>query len=122
MDDYKSLVEKTIKPRIGSLPLQAVTGGRLNAFYADLLKSGRRDGRGGLSPATVRYVHAVLRKAFSDAVRWNQLTRNVADAADPPRPSKPQIRTWTLAKCERSCVTSSRIASTRRTSSRPQRG
>ena len=46
MDDYKSLVEKTIKPRIGSLPLQAVTGGRLNAFYADLLKSGRRDGRG----------------------------------------------------------------------------
>jgi integrase len=91
---YKSLVEKTIKPKLGSLPLQSVTAARLNAFYADLLKSGRRDGRGGLSPATVRYVHAVIRKAFSDAVRWNQLTRNVADAADPPRPSSPPIKTW----------------------------
>lgn len=91
---YESMVEKHVKPRLGSLPLQSVTAGRLNGFYAELLASGRRDGGGGLSPATVRYVHAVIRKALSDAVRWNQLPRNVADAADPPRPSRPQIRTW----------------------------
>jgi integrase len=91
---YESLVEKHIKPKLGSLPLQGVTAGRLNSFYAELLASGRKDGKGGLSPATVRYIHAVLRKAFSDALRWNLLTRNVADAADPPRVARPQIKTW----------------------------
>lgn len=91
---YASLVETQIKPRLGSLALQSITATRLNAMYADLLASGRRDGKGGLSPATVRYVHAVIRKALADAVRRNQLTRNVADAADAPRQTRPAIRTW----------------------------
>jgi integrase len=91
---YETLVRVHVKPKLGSLPLQVVTPGRLNAFYGELLAGGRRDGK-GLSPATVRYVHAVIRKALSDAVRWNLLTRNVADAADPPRVSRSPIRTWT---------------------------
>lgn len=91
---YSSLVETQIKPRLGSLPLQSITATRLNAMYGELLASGRRDGKGGLSPATVRYVHAVIRKALADAVRRNQLTRNVADAADAPRQVRTQIRTW----------------------------
>ena len=64
------------------------TGGRQSGRSAGCFRSG------GLSPATVRYVHAVLRKALADAVRRNQLTRNVADAADAPRQTRPQIRTW----------------------------
>lgn len=91
---YESIVQTQIAPRIGSLPLQSVTAARLNAFYADLLATGRRDGKGGLSPATVRYAHAIMRKALGDAVRWNLLTRNAADAADPPRQTRTQIRTW----------------------------
>ena len=38
----------------------------------------------GLKPRTVRYVHTILHAALKDAVRWNRLARNVADAADPP--------------------------------------
>lgn len=91
---YASIVETQIKPRVGSLPLPSITATRLNAMYGELLASGRRDGKGGLSPATVRYVHAVIRKALADAVRRNQLTRNVADAADAPRQARTQIRTW----------------------------
>ena len=49
---------------------------------------------GGLSPSTVRYVHAVIRKALGDAVRWNLVARNVADAADPPRQKRTQMQTW----------------------------
>ena len=45
--------------------IAADTGAHLNALYSDLLASGRRDGKGGLSPATVRYVHAVIRKALA---------------------------------------------------------
>lgn len=45
------------------------------------------DSGGGLSPRTVRYIHTILHRAFRDAVRWGQLVRNPADAADPPRAS-----------------------------------
>jgi integrase len=38
----------------------------------------------GLSNRTVRYVHTILHAALRDALRWNRVTRNVADAATPP--------------------------------------
>jgi integrase len=38
----------------------------------------------GLSPRSVRYVHSILHAALRDAVRWNRVARNVADAANPP--------------------------------------
>jgi hypothetical protein len=64
---YRTMVERHIKPNLGSLPLQNVTAARLNALYAALLRSGRKDGKGGLSSSSVRYLHAVVRKALSDA-------------------------------------------------------
>ena len=51
---YEMHVTKHIVPRIGGVPLLSVSAGHLNAFYADLLANGRRNGAGGLSPATVR--------------------------------------------------------------------
>lgn len=62
---YETLIERHLKPRLGSLPLQNLTAARLNALYAHLLSSGRKDGKGGLAPASVRYLHAVIRKALS---------------------------------------------------------
>jgi integrase len=38
----------------------------------------------------------VLRKALADAVRWNLIPRNPADAADPPRVVRPAMQTWSL--------------------------
>lgn len=49
------------------------------------MEQGRADGKGGLSPKSVRNVHVVLRKALGDAVKWNNLPRNVAAFADPPK-------------------------------------
>jgi integrase len=88
------LVDKHISPRIGSTPLQKLNAPQLNAMYADMLKSGRRNGKGGLSVRTVRYAHTVVRKALSDAVGWNLITRNVADAAQPPEKQKTTKETW----------------------------
>jgi integrase len=76
------------------MPLRSITPATLNTMYADMLANGRKDGKGGLSSATVRYVHSVIRRALKDAQRWNLVTRNVADAADPPRIVRAQIRTW----------------------------
>ena len=37
----------------------------------------------GLS-RTVRYIHSIIHAALKDAMRWNRVARNVADAATPP--------------------------------------
>lgn len=44
----------------------------------------RRSTPAGLKPRTVRYVHTILHAAFKDAMRWNRVARNVANAATPP--------------------------------------
>lgn len=38
----------------------------------------------GLSPRMVLYVHSIVHAALKDAMRWNRVARNVADAATPP--------------------------------------
>ena len=52
----------------------------------------------GLNPRTVRYVHSILHAAMKDAMRWNRVARNVADAATPPpvgSTRRGQRTTWT---------------------------
>jgi integrase len=73
----------------------------LNTAYGEMIESGRCDGTGGLSPRSVRYCHAVIRHALADAVRWNLLVRNVADAANSPRPVRKAHATWSAAELRR---------------------
>jgi integrase len=79
--------------------LRRIDAGMLNGLYADLLANGKQsNGGGGLSPRSVRYVHTIVHRAFRDAVRWGRITRNPADAADPPRAAataRPTMTTWT---------------------------
>jgi integrase len=98
---YKGLVDKQIVPRIGHVKVQKLTAPALNRMYAEMLEKGRRDGKGGLSPRTVRYCHTVMRKALKDAVGWNVVPRNVADSAQPPKKAKPSKKTWTADEIRR---------------------
>jgi len=91
---YDMHVTKHIEPRLGGVALLGLGAGHLNAFYADLLTDGRRTGPGGLSPSSVRRVHATLHKALADAVRWGRLARNPADQADPPRAVAAEMSVW----------------------------
>lgn len=82
---------------IGGVQLQALDPAHLTRLYGDLLVAGRRDGRGGLSPRTVRYVATILGSALDDAMRWGRVRRNVARLADVPTPSAsrpPEMKTW----------------------------
>lgn len=96
-DSYRRTIELHVQPHIGSTQLQRLAPGQLNSLYAMLLTEGRADGRGGLSPRSVRYVHAIIHRALNDAVRWNRLARNPATAAEPPRADRDAlaITTWT---------------------------
>ncbi|MGD9935201.1 MAG: tyrosine-type recombinase/integrase [Dehalococcoidia bacterium] len=97
---YRTIAEVHIIPRVGNVPLQRLTAAQLNTMYADLLASGRvgrtKDGaeRGPLAPRTVQYVHAVIRKALGDGVKWQDLARNVAQQANPPRQSPREMSVW----------------------------
>jgi integrase len=102
-DSYARNVHLHIVPELGPIPLQSLTPARLNEFYASLRSNGRRDGRGGLAPKTVRYVHGIIRKALADAARWSLVQRNVADHADPPtiRSMAHEMKTWTANELAR---------------------
>ncbi len=85
---YSANVRLLVVPAIGSIRLQGLTPGMLNALYADLATERVVNGkaRRSLSTRTIRYIHATLRKALSDAVSWDLITRNPADRATrPPR-------------------------------------
>ncbi len=97
-NSYVQHVDCHVVPFIGSVKLQKVTGATLNGLYARLAETGRKNGKRGLSPATVHHVHSCLHRAFRDAVRWGYLQRNPADAADPPRQrgtERREMKTWT---------------------------
>ncbi len=64
--------------------LQKLSGSQINALYAKLAETGKKDGKSGLSPLSIRHVHACLHRACKDAVRWGRLARNPVEAADPP--------------------------------------
>ena len=97
--DYRHLIERHVKPNIGGLRLQAVRPGQITKLYRDLITTGGRHGT-GLSPRTVSYVHAVLRKAFADAVLVEQvIPSNPVERAKRPRrrPAEPGD-VWTAAQ------------------------
>jgi integrase len=92
---YEQLVRLHILPSLGALPLQKLQPAHLQAFYAEKLKGGRADGNaGGLAPRTVRYLHAIIREALDQGVKWQTVARNAADATEPPRAERPHIATW----------------------------
>jgi integrase len=82
---------------LGRCVLQDVTPTDLNALYRTLMAGS--PGRRPLSARSVIYIAAILHRALRDAVRWQALIRNPADAADPPRlPARPEMRTWSAGQ------------------------
>ncbi len=90
---YTAIVNHHLAPALGSLPLAKLQPLHIQGCYSQALQGGRRDGReGGLSPQTVLHHHRVLRQALQQAVRWQLLARNPADAVEPPRPQPQEMR------------------------------
>ena len=52
----------------------------------------------GLSPATVHYMHRLLKQAFAQAVRWQLSLRNPAEAVSPPKVKRGVMNTYDVAK------------------------
>jgi integrase len=89
---YSEIVHMHIVPLLGAAVLTKLKKAQISQAYAKALASGCRDGKGGLSPRTVRHIHRILKQALSQAVRWEMIARNPADV-DPPRVERKQMQT-----------------------------
>lgn len=92
LDSYRYLIERHIAPALGRVPLAALKPLDLQRFYAEKLNSGRLDGRGGLSARSVQYIHGLLRESLGSAVKWELISRNPAEAVDPPRQERREMQ------------------------------
>jgi integrase len=96
--EYRRLVEKTIRPALGSTPLRKLTPHGIDKLYAALTER-------GLAPSSVRQVHAILRASCRQGVKWGWLRSNPAADASPPKlqsqpeatPTPAQVRAMIVA-------------------------
>jgi integrase len=76
---YESKLRTHVYDKLGKVVLVALKPAQLTSLYSNMLRS-------GLSKRTVQYVHAILRKALTDAVEHRLLQHNVARGVKAPKP------------------------------------
>jgi integrase len=77
MREHRRSIEKDIKPEIGNVRLDRLTGKDLDRLYASWLAR-------GLSPGSVRRHHSIISAALGRAVKWGLIPVSPANKATPP--------------------------------------
>jgi integrase len=98
LERYQEIARKNLAPLLGNALLMRLRPEQISSAYAKALKSGRRDGMGGLSPRTVHHLHRILKQALSTAVRWNLIVSNPAEKVDPPKVERSKIHALDAAE------------------------
>ena len=84
----KEIIRLHVNPYIGSTRLTKLNALHVQRLYAPKLEE-------GLSPGTVRLIHANLSKALQKAVRWRLVVANVARAATAPKNTAEEVKPLT---------------------------
>lgn len=77
LDTYRGYVKAWVVPYLGRHRLSKLRPEHIEAMYDEMRKAGRAD-------ATVRQVHAIVKRALKDAVQRERLLRSPADVAEAP--------------------------------------
>ncbi len=88
---YRELLDNQIVPHIGAKALQKLKSLDIEAWHTKLRKSGRKDGKGGVSGQTIRQAHRVLSKALREAARHDLVVKNVAAEEGAPKVSNDEM-------------------------------
>ena len=93
---YEMMVRNHLVPNLGGLQLSKIKPISLQRLYNSLLKDGsRKDGKeGALSPRSVQYVHTTAHRALGQAMVWQMINTNPADAVELPKQSKREMHVW----------------------------
>ena len=81
---YAELVRLHLEPSLGRIRLSRLTPRDVRKLINSKLNA-------GLSPRRVQYIHAVLRKALSQAEKDGSVARNVSKLADAPKVEQAEI-------------------------------
>jgi integrase len=96
---YCGVVRGNILPTLGAVLLTKLQPVQISEMYAKALNGGRKDGTGGLSPASVLYMHRLLKQALAVAVtEWRLLPWNPADPIKAPRVKRKNMRALDTAE------------------------
>jgi len=68
-EQYTYLLRLYVRDTLGGRRISNIKPGDIQELYSAMLDRGR-------SPRTVRYVHAILTSAFSQAIKWHMLSIN----------------------------------------------
>ena len=91
--NYHQFIAHFIIPELGHVRLQKLTGDMFQSLYAKLKKE-------GISPHTIRLVHAIIRKALADALKWKKLSFNPVKDAVPPKADKREMTVLDLEQAK----------------------
>ncbi len=91
---YRNMIDKHILPALGHIPLQKLSPQHVQALYAGKLKE-------GLSPKSVKLIHAILHNALKNAVRWHLVAYNVCDNVSLPKQVRYESQTLTKEQAQK---------------------
>lgn len=80
-ESYRRNLDKYIIKELGALKLDSLSPIHLQNLYNKCLNK-------GLSRTTVKYIHRIIHSALNQAIKWQLLSKNVADNVNLPKPEK----------------------------------
>lgn len=80
-ESYRRNLDKYIIKELGTLKLDSLSPIHLQNLYNKCLNK-------GLSRTTVKYIHRIIHSALNQAIKWQLLSKNVADNVNLPKPEK----------------------------------
>ena len=99
---YDQHIQQYLIPHLGHLRLEELSDRHINAMLVRLRQPGsRKNGKDRLSPASIRRIHATLRKALNDAVRRHLITTNPACLVELESTPFPRAKYWTSTQAGR---------------------
>lgn len=97
---YRDNIERYLIPRLGHERVQSLSPSLLSLVLRDLYEKGGVGGK-ALSPRTVEFARAVLRKAMDDAVIDRIVEVNPVVGTKRPKTVKPHHTVWSSAELRR---------------------
>ena len=85
---YQQIVRQHIVPTLGNIKLKDVRPDHIQALYNQKTKD-------GMSNRTLLLVHAVLHRAFNQALKWGIVIRNPVQAVNRPKFKRKEMKTLT---------------------------
>ncbi len=96
---YVQMVRNHIVPTLGGIPLQKLSPLDIQLAYTALLKEGRADGCGGLSPKTIRNINGVLSTALKSAYDWRLIPQVPTTGVKLPKVERKEMAILTKVQC-----------------------